>query len=464
MLFSSLEFLLFFPCVLLLHWLAPMAWRRLILLAASYYFYMSWNPPFVALLVFSTILDYRLSRRLELESDEGRRRALVLVSVFVNLGLLGYFKYARFFAENLSAVGLKTGWHFEDIILPLGISFYTFQTMSYTIDVYRRKIPASKRFLDFALYVTFFPQLIAGPIVRASDFLPQLDPPVSSLSSAEIRRGLELLVIGFFKKVYLADHLAIVVDDLIKEPSSLGFLSSWIAIYAFAFQIYFDFSGYSDIARGLGQLLGFKIPINFNLPYLATSITDFWHRWHITLSTWLRDYLYISLGGNRGSRFFVYRNLMLTMLIGGLWHGAGWNFVIWGGLHGIYLVIHKLRLEHTKIEELRAPTGWRRWLGILFTFHLVCLTWVFFRLPDFGAATTVLGSMFGLHGMSLKLPAVALTSPVIQCALVYGLVRLKLRSDREELRWSSLPFWILVLVFAICYLPPGARKFVYFEF
>lgn len=465
MLFSSIEFLIFFPIVLALYWALNVKFRRPLLLLASYYFYLSWNPPFILLLILSTVVDFSIAKRLMVERGKRRRVALLLISLLTNLSLLAYFKYAAFFVENLQLIGIDNSFNVEGLILPLGISFYTFQTMSYTIDVYRGKLAATTRFFDFALYVSFFPQLIAGPIVRATEFLPQFDP-MPKASAVQLKWGAQLLLIGFLKKVYLADYLAIVVDAHLLDPQALTFAESWISIYCFALQIYFDFSGYSDIARGLGALLGFKIPENFNLPYLATNITDFWRRWHMTLSTWLRDYLYISLGGNRVSRLKTYRNLMITMLLGGLWHGAGWNFVVWGGLHGTYLAIHKFFQERREkdAKSTEKVEGWRRWASILLTFHLVCITWVFFRIPGFEDAIEMVKTMFLLNDISFAVSPSLIFTPFVQTCMVYSLLRLYLSHSEGSKTWASIPFFILLGFFMIVYVPPGTRKFIYFEF
>jgi D-alanyl-lipoteichoic acid acyltransferase DltB (MBOAT superfamily) len=337
--------------------------------------------------------------------------------------------------------------------------------MSYTIDVYRKKIEASDQLLDFALYVTFFPQLIAGPIVRATEFLPQVKD-IDKLSLSDRREGVQLLIQGFFKKVFLADYLAIVVDSMLADPGALNFLTAWLSIYAFAFQIYFDFSGYTDIARGLALLLGFRLPENFNVPYLAANITEFWRRWHMTLSSWLRDYLYISLGGSRKSRIMTYRNLMLTMLIGGLWHGAGWNFIIWGGLHGLYLAAHKIFMSWRKLDpkSLGQGYGWQRILGIIVTFHFVCLAWVFFRMPHFDEALTVIKAMAFLGPGGFDVATPLLTTPFYQTLMIYAVYRLRLKLLSDSSSWLRFVFYGLIAIFLINYVPPGARKFIYFEF
>ena len=332
MLFNSLEFWIFLPLVLLFSRLLPRRPRNLFLLVASYLFYMWWDARFIVLIVASTLVDFLVGR--SLHEARGRSRSWLLVaSLAANLGLLGFFKYYNFLAGSVaSLLGVSTRTLHLNIVLPVGISFYTFQSMSYTIDIYRGKLEPVKRLTDFALYVAFFPQLVAGPIVRAREFFPQLfqwQPP----SHERTEKGISLILIGLIKKMVLADHFARISDlyfgDVAAHP---GAWAAWSATFAFAMQIFFDFSGYTDIARGCGRLLGYEFPVNFRRPYLAASITEFWRRWHISLSSWLRDYLYIPLGGNRRGNWRTYENLMVTMLLGGLWHGASWNFVLWGAI------------------------------------------------------------------------------------------------------------------------------------
>ena len=388
MLFNSLEYLFFLPIVLIADALAGRRWRarRLLLLAASYVFYIAWNPPFVLLLIGSTLLDHWAARRIDATDARRHRVAWLVASVAGNLGVLGLFKYGDFFASSLWGV-LPTGTRYpgllRDLVLPMGISFYTFQSMSYTIDVFRRARRPARSLLDLALYVAFFPQLVAGPIVRASEFLPQLEHPRRPTAEDRLA-GLDPIFRGLAKKVILADTLGTYVDVVYAAPQDFGAASHWFALYAYAFQIYFDFSGYSDIAIGSARLLGFRIPVNFRLPYLAQGPADFWRRWHITLSTWLRDYLYLSLGGSRGSRLFTWRNLMITMLLGGLWHGAAWGFVIWGAYHGGWLVVHRALFRDRRLFTIPP------WLSVLLTFHGVCLGWVFFRAGSLSDAAIVL--------------------------------------------------------------------------
>lgn len=394
MLFNSPEFFVFLPIVLgiyfLLSWRMQNAW----LLLASYVFYGSWDWRFLGLIFVSTAVDYLVGMGLGQSDDTRRRKHLLVVSMVTNLGILGVFKYYGFFIGSMAALlesfGFQAHTPVLQIVLPVGISFYTFQTMSYTIDVYRRRIDPTRDPLTFALYVAYFPQLVAGPIERAHHLLPMLAAP-RQVRWLDIAVGFELVVIGFFKKVAVADTLGPLVDSRFADPGLVSGMDLLITTYLFAFQIYGDFSGYSDIARGTSRFFGVDLMRNFNQPYLSQSITEFWRRWHISLSTWLRDYLYISIGGNRRGPGRTYVNLMVTMLLGGLWHGANWTFVIWGGLHGAYLAVHKafLSLNGTG-KPVRDMRFWPGLLKVFVTFQLVCLTWVFFRAADFSSAIDIL--------------------------------------------------------------------------
>jgi D-alanyl-lipoteichoic acid acyltransferase DltB (MBOAT superfamily) len=391
MLFNSAIFFLFLPLVLAGYYCLGKRCQNLLLLVASYVFYGYWDWRFLALLMVSTVVDYTIARCLDAQQDPRRRKTLLLVSIFTNLGILGFFKYFGFFVESLA--GLLQAFGFEPhlptlhIVLPVGISFYTFQTLSYTIDVYRREMPAEKSLELFALFVAFFPQLVAGPIERVGHLLPQLRD-ARRVTWPGIAVGLELMLLGYFKKVGVADTLGPLVDPRFLNPEASSGKELLLSAYFFSFQIYCDFSGYSDIARGVSRLFGVQLIRNFDQPYLSRSITEFWRRWHMSLSSWLRDYLYISLGGNRRGELKTYRNLMLTMLIGGLWHGASWTFVVWGGLHGLYLAVHKLwlaRTGRTRPDAARGPLPIDL-LKMLATFHLVTLTWIFFRSATFADA------------------------------------------------------------------------------
>jgi alginate O-acetyltransferase complex protein AlgI len=402
MLFNSADFVVFLLLALtgsfvVLH---GRSWRtrKAFLVAASWLFYLLWHPPFLLLLLGSTGLDYFLGQRIAATTIPARRRALVLLSVAGNLSVLGYFKYGPFIAGNLGAL---LGWQGDpplfDLVLPIGISFYTFESLSYVIDVYRGE-PPCRRWLDFALFLSFFPHLVAGPIVRPRAFLPQL-ARAPAISGPVVERALARIAHGFFKKMVLADGLGRYVDTVWLVPDAFPSLNVALAIYAYAFQIYFDFSGYTDIALGLAQLWGFELPENFARPYAATDPRQFWQRWHISLSTWLRDYLYVSLGGNRGGRVRTYANLFVTMVLGGLWHGAAWTFVGWGAYHGAWLVLHRWWQTHRPVPSC---PGWLRRLG---TFHGVCLGWVLFRAPSPTAAAQLLSTLGPAWIPSAAIPA-----------------------------------------------------------
>jgi len=404
MLFNSLEFALFFPLVYLAYLALSWKWQNRMLLLASYVFYGWWDWRFLALLWISTIVDHFCGLRIAGATDGRSRRRYLVLSMATNLGLLGFFKYWNFFLESaqqtLRSLGADPGAFHLEVVLPVGISFYTFQTMTYTIDVYRRQVEPTRRFFDFALFVAFFPQLVAGPIERARTLLPQVLAP-RRLAPGQISEGVYLVGWGLFKKVFIADNLAIVVEATFADPTGRTGVEIWIALYAFAFQIYCDFSGYTDIARGLAKLMGFDLLVNFRLPYFATNPADFWRRWHISLSTWLRDYLYIPLGGNRQSPLRTHRNLFLTMLLGGLWHGAAWTFVLWGAYHGLLLMAHRVvRRRREARRRARPPLSpWGVPLGrvaaIAFTFHLVCIGWLLFRAPSLEQAVAMAGALFG---------------------------------------------------------------------
>jgi alginate O-acetyltransferase complex protein AlgI len=401
MLFNTTRFFVFLAVVLALFYALPRRFRKYLLLAASYFFYASWNPKFIALLLTLTAIDFTAGIWLE-RTNSLRRRMILIGSLTANLGFLAFFKYYNFLTANLATALGKAPHSFGlDIVLPLGISFHTFQSISYVVDVYRRQQKAIRNPIDYALFISFFPQLVAGPIVRARNFFADLfnwSPP----STDDVSRGIFLLALGLTKKMAFADQFAMVANtyfgDVMAHPGSL---TAWSGAFAFAMQIYFDFSGYTDMAIGMAKLFGFHFPINFRRPYLARGIADFWRRWHISLSTWLRDYLYIPLGGNRRGRWMTYRNLMITMLLGGLWHGASWNFLIWGGYHGALLSLERAtggsepRPHRIPLDPLRA----------ILTFALVTIGWVFFRASDLHQSASVIGQMFaGPHGKSLLLP------------------------------------------------------------
>ncbi len=404
MLFNTFSFWIFFALVLALFYAVPFRYGRYVLLAGSYWFYMAWDWRFGGLLAFVTLANYLAGAWIP-SSSPRRRKVLLWASIGSTLGVLGFFKYYDFFAASAALLlGLpEDAWQLQ-VILPVGISFFTFQGLSYTIDVSRGTLRPARSFVDFALFVAFFPQLVAGPIVRASYFLPQVDA-WRKPSEANLSEGIGLILLGLVKKMVFADQFATVADQYFSGfGGHSGAIAAWTGVVAFGMQIYFDFSGYTDIARGCGRVLGFHFPLNFARPYMAVDIREFWHRWHISLSTWLRDYLYIPLGGNRKGQLRTYVNLMLTMLLGGLWHGASWTFVVWGGYHGLLLAVDRL------IRRLSGKGG-PFWMGSAparlasggMTFILVSIGWVFFRAQTFGDAARILQAMSGTDGMGTSL-------------------------------------------------------------
>jgi D-alanyl-lipoteichoic acid acyltransferase DltB (MBOAT superfamily) len=409
MLFNSLEFFIFLPVVLGVYYLLSMRMQNAWLLVASYVFYGWWDWRFLGLILVSTVVDYIVGIELGRTEDVQRRKRLVAISLASNLGILGVFKYYGFFVGSFAGLvesfGLQANITVLQFVLPVGISFYTFQTLSYTLDVYRRRIEPTTDLFTFALYVAYFPQLVAGPIERAHHLLPMLQAR-RTIYWIDIAVGFELILIGFFKKVAVADVLGPLVDQRFADPSLSSGFDLLMTTYLFAFQIYGDFSGYSDIARGVSRLFGVDLMRNFNQPYLSQSITEFWRRWHISLSTWLRDYLYISLGGNRKGLKRTYINLMATMLLGGLWHGANWTFVVWGGLHGIYLAAHKALLSFSgrsgPARDSRIAAGL---VKTFVTFQLVCLTWIFFRAADLDSAMEILARIVTMQPGTGTLPS-----------------------------------------------------------
>lgn len=478
MLFNGLPFLAFLPAFSLAYFSTRGRVRLWVCLVGSCIFYAWWDWRFLGLLAVSIAVDYTLGLLLERDSTPEVRKRLVTLSIVVNLSFLGFFKYFNFFAGSLTRITEPLGLHGSyttlHIILPVGISFYVFKTMSYTIDVYRRTERAERDLLLFATFVVFFPELVAGPIVRASRMLPQLRI-TQRFDYARTLDGLSLMAAGYVRKVVIADSIAPLVDVRFASPGAYGPLSLLIAVYLYAFQIYCDFSGYSDIAIGLARVFGFDFGINFARPYLAESFSGFWSRWHISLSTWLRDYLYIPLGGSRGGQLLTYRNLMLTMLLGGLWHGANWTFVVWGALHGTYLVIE--RMLAAPAHALRARMRIPQWLAtgaeIFLVFNLTCLAWIFFRAPTFAVAWQVLhgivaGGAFSVAAVEQKF---LIVRAVILCAGLMGIEAIRefnpgvfVRRFHAENPWLRMSFvagclWLLALGGSFT----GAN-FIYFQF
>ena len=460
MLFNSTLYLVFLPLVaVLFHAASPRA-RRWLLLISSYAFYWVWSIPFSLLLLLSTIVDHAAALVIDGTDRRTVRRAALGISLAANLGVLATFKYADFFAESIESLTGQRPWPILGLVLPLGISFYTFQTMSYTIDVYRGHMRARRSLMDVALYVSFFPQLVAGPIIRADTLVPQLRV-ANAVDWILIRGGIGMILWGMLKKVYFADAMAPVVNEAFANPAAVSGLSLLAATYAFAVQIYCDFSGYSDIAIGSALVLGVRLPENFRSPYLSCSIREFWRRWHISLSTWLRDYLYIPLGGGRKGIPRTYANLMITMLIGGLWHGAGWNWVVWGGLQGGLMIAERL----LGISEDRPRSMLRTILRWMVTFHLVCLSWVFFRATDLGQAFEVISRIAGMDdGLQ-----VALAAPLIALSLLLIAEIARIRSawiGRFESS-ADLTFWacmIAIPILALTFAAAPSTEFIYFQF
>lgn len=393
MLFNSIVFAIFFPLVFILYWFVVnknLKIQNALLLVASCIFYGYWDWRFLSLILISSLTDYLLGILIHQSEDARKRKIWLLISLTANLGLLAFFKYYNFFADSFAIAMAGLGWKVNsltlNIILPVGISFFVFQTMSYTIDVYRKQLKPTYDLLAFCTFVVFFPQLMAGPIERASNLLWQMEKK-RSFDYQRFKEGIFQISLGLFRKIVIADNLATYVDTVYANPSMHNSTTLLFATIFYSFQIYFDFAGYSDVAIGTAKLLGFSFCRNFNLPYFSKSITEFWRRWHISLSSWLRDYLYISLGGNRKGIRIQYRNLMLTMLLGGLWHGSSWNFVIWGAIHGIALSIEKLVFGSFRIKNFGL-------LGVLYTYATVLIAWVFFRAHGFSESTLIISKLF----------------------------------------------------------------------
>ena len=474
MLFNSYTFWVFFGVVLFLYRVLPHRGQNWMLLVASYVFYGAWDWRFLSLILFSTSVDYLVAIALETPKYRDLRKVVLGISCSVNLGLLGFFKYFNFFAQELTdllaAMGLEFMKPSINIVLPVGISFYTFQAMSYTIDVYRGRVRAVTDLVDFALYVAFFPQLVAGPIERSTHLLPQVMHPREKVRASDFSEGLWLILWGLFKKVVIADNMVMIVNGLFAEdPRVLTGPECWVAVYAFALQIYCDFSGYTAIARGVARWMGFHLSQNFLFPYFSVTPSEFWSRWHISLSSWLRDYLYIPLGGNRAGVWKTCRNLMLTMLLGGLWHGAAWTFVVWGFLHGILLIGYRFGEKFwSRLGPRSGSQGlWRFPLALLF-FHLVCVGWLFFRAENFDQAWTMLAQMFtSFQGSPVALYGL---SSLIFFGLPILLLELWLFLRDDDLlpakkHWSLRGLVYSYLAFMLMtFAPLQHHEFIYFQF
>ncbi len=448
--------------------------RILYVIAFSLYFYYKSSGWYLLLLVFASVSDFLIARVMYAAKRVSVRRLCVAASVAVNLGMLGYFKYTNFLVEISNSLFGDGFLQFQNIFLPVGISFFVFQSMSYTIDIYRGQIRPLDRWIDYLFYLSFFPQLVAGPIVRARDFIPQIRQ-IPMVTREMFGKAIFLILTGLFKKAVISDYISLnFVDRVFDEPLLYSGFECLMGIYGYALQIYCDFSGYSDMAIGIALLLGFKFPKNFDAPYHSATITEFWRRWHISLSSWLRDYLYISLGGNRKGRVRTYINLMLTMLLGGLWHGAAIRFVLWGALHGVALALHKLWLELVRGSETfgyRMPL-WRRVLGVVFTFHLVCLGWLMFRAENMQTVALMLHQIFVNFNVAVIPQAVGGYAFVfVLLAVGYLLHILPVRVDNAVCRHvERMPFvaqLLLLAVVAWCVMQiksTDIQPFIYFQF
>ena len=473
MLFNSYKFACFFLVLFPAYWALRKHYKlqNALLLSAGYFFYACWNWRFLSLLVLSTVMDFACGIAVDRIDDSRKRKAFVALSMALNLGMLAWFKYCNFFAESLHQLLAQIGvnlpqWQL-DVVLPIGISFYTFQSMSYVIDVYRKDIKPTTNLLEFAAFVSFFPHLVAGPIMRPTTLLPQVANP-RRFDIQQFYEGVYLIFWGLTKKVVVADNLALVVNDLFGQWRTIDGGLALLAVYAFAFQIYCDFSGYTDAARGISKCLGFELALNFNLPYFATSPKDFWARWHISLSSWLRDYLYIPLGGNRGGTVALYRNLMLTMIIGGLWHGAAWTFVTWGFYQGVILVGHRLlepALGRIQPETRAGVVGWKL-LRMLVTFHLVCAGWLIFRatsLAEVGGMLTAVVARFALPSRAYVVPVVATVAPLL-------LVQIAQYISKDLNIVARTPWYVRSAFYTACFYAFviagefGGGQFIYFQF
>lgn len=488
MLFNSLQFVIFFPIVIILYFLIPYKKRWILLLIASYYFYMCWKVDYILLIIISTLIDYICSNKMSQIKEKVKRKKWLLISIFSNIGILFGFKYFNFFSENIQTLFNNYNVFYEmplfNVLLPVGISFYTFQTLSYTIDVYNNKTPAQKHLGVFAVYVSFFPQLVAGPIERSNHLLPQFFRK-HDFSYIRVKAGLQKMLWGFFKKIVIADNLAILVDGVYNNVDNYSGLTLIAATIFFTFQIYCDFSGYSDIAIGTAKVMGFELRENFKRPYFSKSIREFWQRWHITLSTWFRDYVYIPLGGNRTIKWRWYYNIFITFLVSGLWHGANWTFVIWGALHGTYLII-ALALTNPKKQFSsliqKQSKSFNKLLDVTITFILVAFAWIFFRANNLDDAIYIISNLFVNYNEILNLSELRtqfrglglFQEDLIKCFLLILALFLYSSYERSGNVWEKLqekPKWIrwsiyYILVYSILFIAPhsNVNNFIYFQF
>ncbi len=481
MLFNSIAFLVFFPIVVCCYFLLPYRYRWVLLLAASYYFYMCWRVEYIILIMLSTLVDYFVAIKMHELADKKDRRKWLYGSLGVNLGLLFFFKYFNFFGSSANAVleqfNIIAAFPSLEVLLPVGISFYTFQTLSYSIDVYNDKVEPERHLGRFALYVSFFPQLVAGPIERPARLLPQFRQNFD-FDYQRVVQGLKMMAWGFFLKLVIADRLAPMVDVVFREPSAYYGLSILLASFFFAFQIFCDFAGYSIIAIGAAKIMGYDLMENFRRPYLATSIRTFWQRWHISLSTWFKDYVYIPLGGNRVVKWRWYYNLFITFLVSGLWHGANWTFVVWGALHGLFLIVaivtQEMREKLVQGVGLGSDNKILKVGQILSTFLLVCLAWIFFRANSLTDAFVLIGHLFDFsHTTNWALiPGFANLDILVALGLIgllvfiqvleeWGISPNPLYHNSPIVRWAA---YIILVTLIVGFGVFTSKEFIYFQF
>jgi alginate O-acetyltransferase complex protein AlgI len=477
MIFNSLAFIFFFVIVVTAYFALPYRWRWLLLLVASFYFYMCWNPRYVVLLVASILIDYLAALGMGERVPRPLRVALLAISMASNLGILFSFKYYNFFCSSAEEIlgYFNIFYHAPEmkLLLPVGISFYSFQSMSYTIDVYRRQMPIERNLLTFSLFVTFFPQLVAGPIERATNLLPQLRDRKNDFNYQRIVDGLKIMGWGIFKKVAIADQVSDYVKEVYGSPHAYSGLWFWVATYFFAIQIYCDFSGYSDIAIGAAKTMGYDLMTNFNRPYFSKSIPEFWRRWHISLSTWFRDYVYFPLGGNRVSRRRTLINQLTVFLLSGLWHGANWTFIIWGAIHGFMNAFTRSVSPYTDrfLNTARLTSGMQKYVKIFVTFHIVCFSWIFFRAANVGDAFYIIRHLFDFSpvpGTIHKFPIF----PPLSIGLIVYLFLVEMLQRREPViekvkRYPAAMRWAYYFAFIGAILILGVfegNEFIYFQF
>ncbi len=467
MIFSSIDYFIFFIVIIsLMMIIRPNSVKKGILLFSSYFFYAYWDYRFVFLMFLMSIVNYYIGIKIEKSSYQADKKKWLIASVIFNLCILGFFKYFNFFIESANFFLDKVNFRLPlvEIILPVAISFITFEVMSYVIDIYRGSNKSAGNFWDLALLVAFFPHLIAGPILKPSHFLPQLDKDII-IKWKNVEYGVQIFLVGLVKKIVIADRLALFADPVFQDPSGYSNLTVWLAVIAYSIQIFCDFSGYSDMAIGSAKCFGFDIPANFNMPYISRSVTEFWRRWHISLSTWLKEYLYYSLGGNRKGEVRQYINLMLVMLLGGLWHGASWNFVIWGGLHGIALAIHKLWSTHVK-NYFNTELFAYKFVSWLVTMVFICVTWVFFRSQDFATSGLIVQKMFYMinpEGIKWYATSIIAIIPFVIAAHYIG-ARLN-RYAYFKLNTIKGLFILFFVILGLIFLQPlQSSPFIYFQF